>query len=343
MSRRDGILALFDASGFGLEVGPSYNPLLPKSEGFRVETIDYADQAELQRKYAANPTVDASRIEPVDYVSDGRPMRQVIGEEGRYDFILASHVIEHTPDMIGFLRDCESLLKPDGVLVLAVPDKRCCFDVFQRLTSTGEVLDAHRLGRTRPSFGSIFDAVAYGAKQDGAPGWPKGSTGDRQLVHSVEQAGFVARQSEETGRYTDVHVWRFVPSSFELILHDLHAIGAIGLRLDTLQSSDEMLAVLSRSGRGSARSRTELLAAALEEHAYEHVAPLAEQLAAERAHPAIERERDHLAALLADAQAQTERIDAELRAAREEIDALRSSTSWKVTSPLRAVRGLIGN
>lgn len=213
MSRRDSILALFDASGFGLEVGPSYNPLLPKSEGFNVETIDYADQVELQRKYASNPTVDSSRIEAVDYVSDGRRMREVIGEAGRYDFILASHVIEHTPNMIGFLQDCESLLKPDGVLVLAVPDKRCCFDVFQRLTSTGEVLDAHRLGRTRPSFGALFDAVANGAKQDGATGWPKGSTGDRQLAHSIAHAKFVAQQSEETGRYTDVHVWRFVPSS----------------------------------------------------------------------------------------------------------------------------------
>ena len=31
------------------------------------------------------------------------------------------HVIEHMPDLFGFMRDCEALLKPNGVLTLAIP------------------------------------------------------------------------------------------------------------------------------------------------------------------------------------------------------------------------------
>jgi 2-polyprenyl-3-methyl-5-hydroxy-6-metoxy-1,4-benzoquinol methylase len=48
----------------------------------------------------------------------------VIGERHRYDWIVASHVID-VPNLVAFLIDCEALLKPGASLVLAVPDKRC--------------------------------------------------------------------------------------------------------------------------------------------------------------------------------------------------------------------------
>src|ERR1700712_4237583 len=106
MSREDVIRAQFDLAGLGLEVGPSYNPLFPKSAGYTVETIDYTDQPGLQAKSADNPTVDCSRIEPVDYVSGGRPMREVIGKPGRFEWIFPSNVIDHIPDLIGVINDC---------------------------------------------------------------------------------------------------------------------------------------------------------------------------------------------------------------------------------------------
>ena len=338
MSRRDNILSLFDASGFGLEIGPSYNPLLPKADGYRVETLDYADQATLQRKYDRDPTVDTSRIEPVDFVSDGRPMRDVIGKVAAYDFILASHVIEHTPDMLGFLQDCETLLKPDGVLVLAVPDKRCCFDVFQRLTSTGEVLDAHDVGRRRPGLGSVFDAAAYGAKKDGAPGWPLGSDGDRRLSRPVAEAWHVARHAHESPRYTDVHVWRFVPSSFALIVHDLHEIGEIGLRLVDLRPTDEFFAVLSTTGDGLGWTRQDMIEASFREHAHDYV------LATERTQEKRwAGEREALTQAVEDMRHEADRLKLELDIAREEVAALRASTSWRLTRPLRALRERISS
>jgi hypothetical protein len=36
-------MAHADLTGLGLEIGPSYNPLLPKSEGYRVRTADHLD------------------------------------------------------------------------------------------------------------------------------------------------------------------------------------------------------------------------------------------------------------------------------------------------------------
>lgn len=323
MDRRERLCSLFDASGFGLEIGPSYSPVLPKSAGYRVETLDYASQEELRAKYRGD-SVDIDRIEPVDYVSDGRPMREVIGAVGRYDFILASHVIEHTPDLVGFLSDCEALLKPGGVLVLALPDKRCCFDLMVPPTRTGEILDAHALRRTRPSPGAVFTQIAYAVKKDGATGWPLADTRDCQLAHDLATAARQADRVSQTNAYVDVHVWRFVPASFRLIIGDLRAIGAISLGIEAMHVSEEIVAVLSREAPVSGEDRLALMA--------EMNAPAPDPAArqAEAIADVARAERDAALSRLAEA-------EAEIEALADRVAALEGSTSWRLTAPMRAL------
>ncbi len=230
MDRVQILTSMFDPSGFGLEIGPSYNPLVPKASGARIETIDHADQAGLIKKYCNDPSVNVSRIEPVDYVSDGRPMVEVIGHRARYDYIVASHVIEHTPNMLGFLNDCMALLKPDGRLVLAVPDKRYCFDYFRPTTSTGDILQAYRENRTRHTAGALFDHFAYVTRRGGKITWAPQDRSPFEFCHSLEDADRFLLNYDPAGAYVDCHAWQFTPSSFRLILHDLAALGMLGLR-----------------------------------------------------------------------------------------------------------------
>jgi hypothetical protein len=252
MDRRKILYGMFDRSRLGLEIGPSFNPIVPKSSGARIETLDHTDQAGLIAKYSTHSHIDVSRIEPVDYVSDGRPMAQVIGATARYDYIIASHVIEHTPNLLGFLKDCEQLLAPDGVLVLAVPDKRYCFDVFQPLTSTGAILQAYREKRTRHPPGVVFDQYAYAAKRDGRISWGLGGTGELSFVHDLIAAGRFFGNAVDEGPYVDCHVWRFTPSSFRLILQDLAELGMISLLEQAFHGTlgSEFFAALSRKGSG---------------------------------------------------------------------------------------------
>lgn len=91
MTRSETLRSMFEADGKGLQIGPSYNPLMPKAAGFRVETLDYLGAESLRRKYA-NTGMDLSVVEEVDYIADGRPMTEVIGDRQRYDWIVASHV-----------------------------------------------------------------------------------------------------------------------------------------------------------------------------------------------------------------------------------------------------------
>src|SRR5258706_13446087 len=63
MERKQLLLSLFDLSGVGLEIGPGFDPLVPKSSGRRIETVDHASAAELREKYRNAASVDISRIE----------------------------------------------------------------------------------------------------------------------------------------------------------------------------------------------------------------------------------------------------------------------------------------
>ena len=251
MNRNELLLSLIDLSGIGLEIGPGYNPLVPKSSGRHIETVDHAPAAELREKYRNEVNVNLSRIEEVDYVSDGRPLAEIVNKSCHYDYIIASHVIEHTPDLLGFLKDCQTLLKKDGVLVLAVPDKRRCFDVFQSLTSTGMVLQAHLERRTRHTPGHIFDFVAYNGLRDGKAGWNFGEDGPLTFAHDLASACYAFEQATSSTHYTDAHVWRFTPSSFRLILNDLYETDHLGLREQFFSESDSIEFYLSLSQRGT--------------------------------------------------------------------------------------------
>jgi SAM-dependent methyltransferase len=285
MDRNELLLSLIDLSGIGLEIGPGYNPLVPKSSGRRVETLDHATADELRERYRNAASVDLSRIEEVDYVSDGRSLVEVINKTACYDYIIASHVIEHTPDMLGFLQDCDALLKPDGVLVLAVPDKRRCFDVLQSLTSTGMVLQAHVERRTRHAPGQIFDHIAYDALRDGAAGWGAGADGSLKFVHELALAHFAFRQAVSSTTYMDAHVWRFTPSSFRLILSDLCETGELRLREQFFAEREglEFFVSLSRRGAGCPFDRLTLAKKVLVEQLEITVGPIVLEPAAEPA------------------------------------------------------------
>ncbi|MGO8973334.1 MAG: class I SAM-dependent methyltransferase [Steroidobacteraceae bacterium] len=129
----------FDTSGFGIEIGPQARGLVPKRAGYNVKIADWCSAQHLRELYKSDPAVDETKIEDVDYVTGGKSLAEAVPERGVFDFIIASHVIEHIPDLVQFLKDCEGLLRPSGRLVLAVPDKRFQFDVFRPLTWLGDL------------------------------------------------------------------------------------------------------------------------------------------------------------------------------------------------------------
>jgi predicted SAM-dependent methyltransferase len=263
MTRDDILKSMFRIDGRGLEIGPSYNPLLPKAQGFNVEVLDHASQSELIEKYRDEKSVDCTRIEHVDHVCDSRPFTETIGARGRYDFVVASHVIEHSPDVVSFLRDCEDLLRPDGVLVLAVPDKRYCFDVMRPVSTSGTALQAFHERRTRHQPGVIFDHMSSFAQRGGISGWHVGDRRPLELSHGLDVAKVHFDAGLTRTGYTDMHAWCFTPSSFRLMVRDFNELGLFGLKEQAFRTTEwfEFFVVLSRDGAGCTTSRLDLLKA----------------------------------------------------------------------------------
>jgi hypothetical protein len=50
MTREKKIRSFIDTKRLGLEIGPSFAPICPKSAGYKVETIDHLSQDDLRKK-----------------------------------------------------------------------------------------------------------------------------------------------------------------------------------------------------------------------------------------------------------------------------------------------------
>lgn len=212
-----------------LEIGPLARPVVPRDGAGRVYYMDHAPTEHLREKYAAEPSVDIDGIVEVDFVAaDGR-IAAAIGEM-LFDVIVASHVVEHVPDLIGWLKEAEAALAPGGTLALVVPDKRYTFDVLRRLSPKYEVRAAFEERRIRPGAWAVADHFANVVQADTEALWRDGPKAALEFppIH-IDAHLSDALALCRAGQYVDCHAWVFTPDHFR----DLFEWGAreYGLRL----------------------------------------------------------------------------------------------------------------
>ncbi len=125
-------------AGRGIEIGALHQPLSVPSVA-HVTYVDRLTEPELRAHYPELPA-----LVPVDIVDDGE--RLAAFADGSQDFVIANHVLEHCEDPIGALETFVRVLRPGGILYLAVPDKRRTFDVERPVTPFEHLLLDHREG-----------------------------------------------------------------------------------------------------------------------------------------------------------------------------------------------------
>jgi predicted SAM-dependent methyltransferase len=126
--------------GDGLEIGALHNPLnVPRSA--RVRYVDRLRVEELRMHY---PELGGERLVDVDILDDGEVLA-TIGDASQ-DFVIANHFLEHCEDPLAALANMMRVLRPGGVLYLAVPDKRYTFDAARPVTTVDHLLRDHREG-----------------------------------------------------------------------------------------------------------------------------------------------------------------------------------------------------
>lgn len=119
-------------TGQGVEFGAGSRPMpLPINT-----SVLYAEPFQSPQQYSrmnyTEDTVVAKLINPIE--------QQFEIETASQNFVVAAHVIEHTPNPIGAIVESFRCLKENGKLLLVIPDKRRTFDRNREITELNHLI-----------------------------------------------------------------------------------------------------------------------------------------------------------------------------------------------------------
>ena len=210
-------------TGEGIEIGALHSPL-EVPIGVKVRYVDRMPVNQLKQTY---PELSEYNLVEVDVVDNGETLTSV--SDASVDFVIANHMVEHCQNPVFSIENWLRVLKPHGILYMAVPDKRYTFDCDRRLTSLEHMIRDYTEG----------------------PLWSKNS-------HFEEWARFVDKLSENevSGRaqyLTEIdysihfHVWTQA-EFLELLLYcQRHLCFPVEIELLQKNSVDEFIVVLSKT------------------------------------------------------------------------------------------------
>ena len=229
MGRREKILdGLAVANLIGVEIGALDKPLVRKSDG-AVYYVDHCDTDTLKSRWKNDPGVNNDALW-VDAVWGQSSLAEALASGhspnsekwSGADYVVASHVIEHVPDLVSWLREIDEIVRPGGTVRLAIPDKRYCFDYLREPSTFADVVSEFIRRRRVPGANRILDCTLNMTTIDCGKAW-RGQIVDSELerIYTVEDAIAIATDAEVNGSYHDVHCWVFTPESFTGLMHDL--------------------------------------------------------------------------------------------------------------------------
>jgi SAM-dependent methyltransferase len=121
----------------GVEIGGSAH------NDFKVDVLNVDRYAEMDTVYKDAERELWGRAKAVDIIAPGHELPL---EDDSFDFVLASHVIEHIPDPIAALKEWARVAR--RYIVLVVPHRDRTFDRDRPLTPLSELIERHESGFT---------------------------------------------------------------------------------------------------------------------------------------------------------------------------------------------------
>jgi predicted SAM-dependent methyltransferase len=325
--------SMVDPSALVLEIGPLADPLFPKREGWNSLSVDHLETDELKSKYLDHSHIDTSKIETVDIVWTGDASELLIAAEthaGSIDAVVACHVLEHMSNPLGFMSACFELLKPNGKLLLVLPNKWFTFDYFRPASTAGELFGAFLEKRNVPSTAQIFDHLSLAVRyKDGLldPEISR-SVDNFSWAHELDEALTIARKNFETKEYIDVHAWIFTPESFSTISKIFSNLGILNFHINVVSQGPGEFYVEMEKKLESIKLNSE------ERFESQHGMLLCDRKSLVR----FASTTEELSALSKTYYAvDVATIVEDLKKVSTEVNAMKQSLSWRITFPVRKV------
>jgi hypothetical protein len=239
-----------------LEIGPFAKPQF-RSPQYDVAYADIMTSEQMAvwiEKNEQQEHYDISQIpEKIDILIDPRST-PAFNTELKFGAIYSSHNIEHHPDIVNHLLEMASVsLDNSTEFVLAIPDKRYCFDHFQHASSYAEMIGAHLEDRRNNLHTTVLQDYIFRAHNDSKRHWD--NEHDSNPWHQPITAewitkikGIIEDAKKVDTEYVDAHAWKFTPFSFGQAITVLNSLGLQPWRIhaiyDTAPGSNEFYAVL---------------------------------------------------------------------------------------------------
>lgn len=206
-------------SGSGVELGPGHQPFPVPYDGVRVR---YVDRWKPDENAGMFPELGEGVVFPTpDIVADLDVEGLSMLDDESEDFVIASHVLEHLCDPIKQLAEIHRVLRPGGVALVLLPDRRMTFDRARQGTTLQHLLADHEAGMQVPDDAHLEEFLIY------TEGW------NAERDAATRDATF----EHHRRRSFHVHCWtqqEFLP----VIKHSVSDMGAAWELIDAMLLED---------------------------------------------------------------------------------------------------------
>ncbi|PKQ03397.1 MAG: methyltransferase type 11 [Alphaproteobacteria bacterium HGW-Alphaproteobacteria-12] len=214
--------------GTGIEVGGLTRPL-PVPPGVMVKYVDRMPKEELYENFPE--TKGTNTVKP-DIVDDAETL-STIGDASQ-DFVIANHVIEHLQNPIRFFHNASRVLRPGGIIFMALPDKRHTFDQNRPVTSFEHLKEDFEKGPEGSMRGHYREFVRLAETHNGTQAWSTEEEYD-ELVEKLIADDYSIH----------FHVWDFV-AILDMLLRLRSDYALPLLPLAFLETGDEVISIIRR-------------------------------------------------------------------------------------------------
>jgi SAM-dependent methyltransferase len=207
--------------GAGLEIGALHMPLSVPSRA----SVSYVDRYTVPQLREHYPELDTCDIVTPHIIDDGETLSTLA--EQSVDFVIANHMIEHCQDPIGTIKSHLRVLRPGGVIYMAVPDCRFTFDRDRQITPLAHLRRDHIEG----------------------PGWSRREHYEQwaRFVDQVPEAEVARRAEELDDRDYSIHFHVWTPDAFLEMLCASQTEFGLHFQVNALERNDhEFIVILAR-------------------------------------------------------------------------------------------------
>lgn len=133
----------------------------------RIDGVNFSTETIWEGSIKEGETYRFYKKTGYQYIREATDLQGIEAE--KYDFVLSCHNLEHVANPIKALYEWKRVLKPGGMLVLVLPDKRYTFDVNRPYTTIDHLIKDYEQG-TNEKDTTHFEEVAASSASGVCPG-----------------------------------------------------------------------------------------------------------------------------------------------------------------------------